>query len=191
MTAILGCSSHAGVPLLMGDVIESTAPDYAPANVYIPSVGTVDLPSNPRCQRRISGLVQKVSIIGPNLAFAWSGDVRAAKDILTTIRDANNIRLFDYASLIRHLDNESPSLKYGDVGLIGLIKDGSNWRMFARNVRRYEDQTFTAIWADGTGAKTLVTQLQNFCAESSSSGGTPIHKTIGLGAALSGTLITH
>lgn len=190
MTAILGCN-YAGAPLLMGDVIESMAPDHAPTDVYIPSVGRVDLPSNPHCQRRISGLVQKVSIIGPNLAFAWCGDVRAAKDILTAIRDANNIRLFDYGSLTKHLDNESPSLKRGDVGLIGLIKDGANWRMFARNVRRYEDQTFTVIWAGGTGAETLKTQLQNFCAESSSSGSTPIHKAISLGTALSGMLITH
>ena len=71
-----------------------------------------------------------------------------------------------------------------------MIKDHSVLRMFARNVPCYEDQTFTAIWVDGTGADSLVAQLRNFH-PSPSRAGSPIHCAITLGTALSGTLITH
>lgn len=72
MTAIIGCSV-AGVPLLMGDVLESTPAFVAPTDLYIPSVGSVALAEGGAY--RPCGLVQKVCLVGPNLVFAWSGDV--------------------------------------------------------------------------------------------------------------------
>jgi len=191
MTAILGCNYH-GAPLLFGDVIQSIPAVFAKPYVYIPSVGRVDVSPNPNSQYHMSGLVQKVSIIGPNLAFAWTGSVSAAKNILQRIRDANNLQLFDWASLARLLDQDSPSLARGDIGLIGLLKDGTNWRMFARNVAHHEDTTFSLIWTGGTGAESLLAQIRNFREDSASSTGiTPIHSVIALGTALSGALITH
>ena len=191
MTAILGCSFH-GAPLLFGDVVESIPAAIATPYVYIPSVGRVDVPPHRDSQYRISGLVQKVSIIGPNLALAWTGNVSAAKDILQRIRDANDIQLFNWASLARLLDQDSPSLLRGDIGLIGLLKDGANWRMFARNVTHHEDTTHSLIWTGGTGAECLLAQIRNARSYSASStGGTPIHSVIALGTSLSGALITH
>lgn len=191
MTAILGCN-YQGAPLLFGDVVESTLAPLATPYVYIPSIGRAAVSPNPGAHYRISGLIQKVSIIGPNLAFAWTGDVPAAKDILQRIRDANNIQPFDWSSLARLLDQDSPSLARGDIGLIGLLKDGTNWRMFARNVEHHEDTIFSLIWTGGTGAESLLGHLRNVRRESAvSRSATPIHRVIALGTMLSGALITH
>jgi len=191
MTAILGCC-YAGAPLLFGDVIESieSRAEYLPNPYpYIPSVGSVNVSPNPGSQYRISGLVQKISIIGPNLALAWCGDVKLAKDILERIRDANDIQPFDYATLTRLLDHDSPSLASGDVGLIVLLKDGMGLTMFAKNVQDFPDATFSLIWAGGTGLDSLLANLGSHRVGVHCSN--PVLSAISLGASLSGSLITH
>lgn len=191
MTAILGFS-YLRLPVLIGDVMVSQKSKFAPKSTYVPSTGNIAIPSDVRYQYRICDLVQKVSIVGKNLAIAYTGDFDSARNLLTVIQDANNISPFDYKTLTTYLDNESPSLTAGKFSIIVLIKDGESWRLFARNIQQCEEGNFSPYFEGGTGGKDLAAQLNNLPSSPClSNDATPLQNIMALGASLSGTLITH
>lgn len=188
MTAIMGFG-YGGVPVLIGDVVESVSSRYAPTNMYFPSVGRISITPDKKRGRTPSGLVQKLAVIGDNLMIAWTGDVRSANDLLTTIQDANNIEPFSRASLGRFLQQQSPSVNRKDVGLIGVIKDGDYWTMFQKNVQTYKDKTLGSIFAGGSGARQVAAQLRSF--EPPGNKEISGAEVIGVAAGISASLITH
>ena len=189
MTAILGFS-YLRLPVLIGDIMVSQNSQFAPKSIYVPSTGNISIPSDVRHQYRICDLVQKVTIVDKNLAIAWTGDLEYAKNLLTTIQDANNISPFDYKTLTTYLNNESPSLKRRDISIIGLIKDGESWRLFAHNIQ-CEEGDFSLYFEGGSGGKVLADELNNIQPSSLLSNATLLQNIIALGASLSATLITN
>jgi hypothetical protein len=191
MTAILG--TWVGVaPVLLADIVVSTAdPEYrGPA--YVPSIPKTDIPKS-RSQLQICGLVQKMTVIGPHLAIAWTaGDVSLARNLLARISDHDRIEPFTYAALAQLLDTDSPSIARGDVGLIGMVRDATGLRMFGRNVPFHSEERFVGVWAGGSGAKVLAQQLRNLVGDQFTfPNASATQVAVGMAAALSSCLITH
>lgn len=188
MTAVLGTFVR-NMPILVGDAIESMPDHAAPAKIYVPTTGVTELPAS-RSSLRNCGLVQKLAVLGSNLAIAWSGNVTAAKHVLEAIRDANNITPFDGASLTRYLDRDVPSVINGQVGLICLLQNSEAGVMFSRNAQCVDDAVLGPVFVDGSGSEALIQQLRGFVAPEFTAE-SPWHDAVSVAAAFTGTLLFH
>ncbi len=89
-------------PVLVGDIMIS-APEHGqktrPFN--IPTHGNVNARLPPASERIVSGLIQKVTILSPHLALAWSGTSICARSVFRDILQRNQPPTFrDVASVL-------------------------------------------------------------------------------------------
>ena len=80
MTLIVGFSKDE-CPILLGDLLLSNSPESS-IKITLPTVGQLSTKDISQGKYLPSGLTQKVNLLSPKLAIAWTGKLLDAKNYL-------------------------------------------------------------------------------------------------------------
>ena len=159
MTAILGLLKN-GQGALLGDTLASKPVSDGLSSVYVPSVGLIDPQNFHQDGYQPADLVQKVSIIAPNLAIAWSGRQITARTIIVDLRHKTATKVFDAADIFKWMDSDLLEIDpQREVSLICLLTDSGRNLLFSREATRYETDTFGYVHVAGSGAGQLLMRV--------------------------------
>jgi len=143
-----------GIPILIGDLLIS-APSITTPEVRVPTVGDI-APLFPTGLggRAISGLDQKLNIIGDNIAIAWAGSRIQAKYALKKLIERNQQNSLTPDELSAFLSVLNSEIGQEDLSLIGWIVDpkGGPKGFTYGSCEKYTTQSSINVAVAGTGA---------------------------------------
>jgi hypothetical protein len=140
-------------PILIGDLlISNTAKSNG--ELVIPTVGKISTRALKNSNYRPSALSQKINLLSPTLALAWSGNLGEAKEFMGQVIGAGLHKKPSRESIREIYDDLSPE----ELSIIGLLRDGKNMTLFDINASRVDAQNRSFKWfkADGTGYDRLI-----------------------------------
>ena len=154
MTLIAALEVRENRPYLIGDLLlTSPADPDRKATTVLPAIGP--------CQRRflyrdISGLRQKVCILNPDLAMAWSGDYIVARCIAREIMEnMTNDNLEGARSKDMHDFIKSTGVDLDNIALIILSKVRDGIDLLAINCRKMLSSQYGRVYMAGSGEDSL------------------------------------
>ena len=127
---------------------------------YLPLLGRISsLPKSVR-QLPLSSIAQKVAMLSPTVAVAWSGSFVVARRTLTDLRDfVLDRRAISGVDLLSCLDN----LDYGDwkhLSLIGLVaRQEEVSDLFFHNANHKKHEAYGDVLAGGSGSGFLFSSM--------------------------------
>ena len=153
MTLITGFFKD-GCPILMGDLLLS-AQDNPNTEIVLPTIGNISKKHLSKGEYRPTSLCQKINLLSPKLAIAWSGNCIYASDFIQGIIDEN---LHDKPSRdsLRGIYNRISG--HGDLSVISIFRDGKEMCIFDLGAYTVKppDQGFKWFKAAGSGYKTFL-----------------------------------
>jgi len=155
MTAVARLSVNQ-FPLLIGDLLLSSEESPRQHDVYVPSVGlhTVAFPRG--SGYTITGLRQKLALIGSNLAIGWTGHRIAAQCVIEEMVAENRRNSFTLSTLFSYLNSRPNEGINHDFALVGWLIEGERVRGFGfRSTIEFTSETFGRVGLLGTGAEDL------------------------------------
>ncbi len=159
MTAIIGFLKN-GQGALLGDALVSKPMSNGLPPVYVPTVGLIEPQNFQLDGYQPAGLGQKISIIAPNVAIAWSGRQIIARAIIVDLRLKTAIKVFNQADMVQWMDTDLQEIDpKREASIIGLLTDAGRDLLFSREATRYETDTFGYVHVAGTGEGQLLMRI--------------------------------
>ena len=153
-------------PILMGDILLSNNLETA-KELTIPTVGKIFSDSLKNGIYQPSAFSQKVNLLSPQLALAWSGNLGQAKEFMGQVIGAK-IHKDPSREAIIEIFND---LTLDDLCIIGLLRDDKNKPiLFDINCERVDvrDSEFRWFKAGGSGYSRLQDTVSNMGSRHSS-----------------------
>jgi hypothetical protein len=152
MTLIAGFRRNE-CPILMGDILISNNTESSTMLTF-PTVGKISPDSLKNGIYRPSEFNQKVNLLSPHLALAWSGNLLEAKEFMAQIVGAGFHNDPSRERIIEIYNDLAPE----DLSIIGLSYDAENITLFEKNSVKVNvhDSSFDWFQAGGTGYKRLL-----------------------------------
>jgi hypothetical protein len=178
MTLIAGFMKN-GCPILMGDLLISNVPDTND-ELVIPTLAKISSNDFKKSIYKPSGLSQKVNLLSPKLALAWSGSLLDAKMFMGQVMGAGLPNNPSRESILDIYNDLSPR----DLSVIGLLRNGRNITIFDINASRVDtrDPSFTWFKAGGTGFDRLTDTMSK--SQSTITNGTMNKLNLGISTAI-------
>jgi len=153
MTLIAGFSKD-GCPILMGDLLLS-ARDNSDTEIVFPTIGKISNKHLSRGKYRPISFCQKVNLLSPKLAVAWTGTKNHAISFMQEVIDTNLHNTPSRDSL-REVFNRIGG--QGNISIIGIYRDGKEICIFDFNVQSIDPPVPNFEWfkAAGSGYNTLL-----------------------------------
>lgn len=148
MTIISGFFSE-DAALLLGDILTSVV-TTDPTYLYIPTKGFYASQGTSQAIYKPYSFCQKVNILSPQLAIAWSGSKDEATLYFSEIIGSNN-HINPDINIIKSITDEiSP-----DLQIIGMLMENGRYHWFSKNCKPVELSTMDAseVFIGGTGAQ--------------------------------------
>ena len=151
MTAVARMTVN-NFPLLIGDLVTSNEEWEGDRAIHLLTVGphTIVFPTGSGFT--ISGLRQKIAIVGTNLAIAWAGNQLAAKTIIKEMIEINDSRPFTLASLWSYFDTLPKVAINDEVSFLGWVKEGTRVQGFGFRSIEFANSKFGKVGLLGSGA---------------------------------------
>lgn len=177
-------------PLLMGDLLIS-GNEPPSQSLRVPTVGDTSNVVLARTDFFPRSLVQKLAIIGDNIAIGWAGSRLAAKITLRDLIAGNQVSPFGYDSLMDYFEKLDGDLWEMQVGFLGFIKERDGVRSFGAKSATMELVDSGDICLIGTGSETFAgLQLGASSANpASATGRNALERALISGLGFSGTLL--
>ena len=155
MTLIAGFMRE-GCPILMGDILISNRLEFA-KDLTIPTIGRVSSDDLKNGIYQPTAFSQKINLLSPQLALAWSGNLLEAKNFMTQVIGANLHNNPSREAIIEIFNDSAPD----DLYVIGLLRDGKNLTLFDINCEKVDlqDSRFSWFKAGGTGYHRLTNTI--------------------------------
>lgn len=148
-------------PLLVADLLLSSEETEKASIIHVPTVGNHTQIFPQGCGYTITGLRQKIALIGDNLAIAWAGNRIFAKTIIKEMIVINTDNPFTIDTLSTYFSN-LPSIETNGVHFIGHVKKGRRVSGFGFKSKEFTSTRFGKVGLLGTGANDLEDILKEF-----------------------------
>jgi len=147
MTLIAGFMKN-DCPILIGDLLISNTKESSD-ELVIPTVGKISPHTFQNGIFRPSAFSQKVNLLSPKLALAWSGDLLEAKEFMGQLIGAGLHNTPSRESILEIYNDLSPN----ELSVIGLLRDGEDLILFDINAIQVNARDPSIKWfkASGTG----------------------------------------
>lgn len=159
MTLIAGFFKD-GCPILVGDLLISSPEDSDDKEIVFPTIGKILNKHLSNGQYKPTGFCQKVNLLSPKLAIAWTGTKsHAARFIQEVI--ATNLHNNPSRDSLQEVFNRIGG--QGNISIIGLYRDGKEICIFDFNVQHIDPPVPSFKWfkAAGSGYNTLLDVIHN------------------------------
>lgn len=178
MTLIAGFMKD-NCPILMGDLLISNIKDSTNEFV-IPTVGKITPSTLQKGNYRPAAVSQKVNLLSPKLALAWSGNLLEAREFMGQVVGARLHNNPSRESMLEIYNDLSPN----DLSIIGLLRDESGVTLFDINSTQVDrpNRSFEWFKASGTGYNRLQSLLSN--SDSKVTSGTPNKLELAISSAM-------
>lgn len=123
--------------------------------IHVPTVGPHTIAFPRGSGFTISGLRQKLALIGDNLAVGWAGHRVAAQTVVKEMIEQNRYTPFTLSTLVSYLDNLPKVGINEDFALVGWLKEGSRVQGFGFRSLEFRSDKFGKVGLLGSGAKDL------------------------------------
>ena len=194
MTAILGIS-YDGCPVLMGDLLLSTPASEAKLDAYVPTVGRVGKLGVEAYGRSISGMTQKICVLGPNLAVACAGNGFAAAAVMKELRQRSKRKTLSRQEVEKFFSCELNAFLGGlalEVSFIGVHMCGDQFFHFGVNSEKFSLPFYGLVRIAGTGTDDIRRHLlAQSCPNLSTSYSALSTSAVAATLMLSGNLLQH
>ncbi len=152
-------------PILLGDLLISNSKE-SDATLVLPTIGEITTRHLAGRKYKPSGLCQKVNLLSPHLAIAWTGIKLDASMFMGEIISAG-LHTNPSRESIRAIYKE---LNPQDLSIAGIYRDGKRMELFAFNLDSVTTGDPSLKWfkAGGTGYNSLISILPELHTETSS-----------------------
>lgn len=141
-----------GIPVLFGDLL-LTAPALIEHEVSIPAMREAQ-DFFGRSGWSISGMKQKVNLVGPNCAIAWSGSWLGARMAIGELATRAKTRELDPLEILEYL-HEEPELRVHQAAFVGLVRFAGKMYQFQVSADEFDSPSFGRVHVSGTGAPAI------------------------------------
>ena len=102
----------------------------------------------------VLGFAQKICMVGPNCAIAWSGEYVAARLVIRELQDRAAAGALTLEGIQAYLDGE-PELKKHKCAFIGLVEAEGRFGLFGFDVQSFNSPSLGQMVLDGSGSATV------------------------------------
>jgi len=140
-------------PMLFGDLLLTGRNDPSAQKVAVPAQGEVQEFFG-SSGWGISGLNQKVTIIGDNCVVAWAGTWLGAKVAIAKLRELASSSTLTCEAVLNALHAE-PDLKHYPASFVGLIHEDGVLQQFRFNAEHFQNPSLGTVYLSGTGSAAI------------------------------------
>lgn len=158
MTAIVRLAINK-YPLLIGDLLLS-APESVGIRVAVPTVDDLSTVFPKGSGFTPSGLRQKITVIGDDLAIGWAGSGLAAGSIIKGLVERYRQEPLTYDSTKDYFESVDESVWAQGVGFLGFVKDFDRVRHFGVNCKNLQTELFGDVGFLGSGTESVEKYLR-------------------------------
>lgn len=139
-------------PILIGDILLSNNLETT-IELTIPTIGKISSDNLRNGVYQPSAFSQKVNLLSPHLALAWSGNLGQAKEFMAQVIGAKIHRKPSREAIIEVFNDLEPN----DLYIMGLLRDDKGMMLFDINCERIDsrDSEFEWFKAGGSGFNRL------------------------------------
>lgn len=140
------------VPVLFGDLL-ITGPSSAERKVAVPAMREAQ-DFFGQSGWSISGLSQKVNLVGPNCAIAWSGSWLGARIAINELARRAKFKELEVPEILEYLHEES-ELKLHPASFVGLVLSAGRLQKFFCNAEEFESPSLGRVFVSGSGTPAM------------------------------------
>lgn len=160
MTAVARLTIN-NFPVLIGDLLMSNE-ELDKKVIHLPTVGPHTMVFPTGSGFTISGLRQKLTVIGDNLTVGWAGNRLAAKTIVKELIEINRSSPFTLETLFDYFDRLPKVGINDDVSFVGWTKEGARVRGFGIRSIEFSSRKFGKVGLLGSGNDDLRNYLEAY-----------------------------
>lgn len=140
-------------PVLLGDLLLTGKNDPSARNVAVPAQGEVQEFFG-SSGWGISGLSQKVTIIGDNCVVAWADTWLGAKVAISRLRELACSSTLTCEAILKALHAE-PDLTHYPASFVGLVHEDGVLQQFRFNAEHFQSSSLGTVYLSGTGSAVI------------------------------------
>jgi len=158
---VIATFSLNGFPFMLGDLLIS-GPRAENEELHLPTIGDTSAVFLQGSARAITGLRQKLCVIGDNLAIGWSGSYIVAQTIVKELMRRNQRNQMTRQEIRNYFANLDDWTRQQDLHFVGYVAEAGGIGAFGYNCSEFRSDLFGTVMISGSGASELESYFDQF-----------------------------